>query len=177
MTPDHFPDAVAFLFKDEGGYVNNPHDSGGPTKYGVTLRTLSGWRARECTVDDIKALEQVEAAAIYRARYWDANRLGEIENAWLATILLNAVVLFGARTVVKIVQTATGFEALGLTADGVVGDHFLTVTNSSDPNKLALLIKNQLVSYVAQIVAAQPKNRIFQNGWLARVNRYTPIVA
>ena len=55
----------------EGGYVNNPADKGGPTKYGVTAGVLGEWRhlGRPATADEVQAMEPGEARAICRARY------------------------------------------------------------------------------------------------------------
>ena len=33
----NYNDCLTRLLKDEGGYTNNPNDSGGPTNYGITL--------------------------------------------------------------------------------------------------------------------------------------------
>ena len=34
------------LIVAEGGYVDHPADRGGPTKYGITRKTLAAWRKR-----------------------------------------------------------------------------------------------------------------------------------
>jgi lysozyme family protein len=61
---------VKLTFGDEGGYVNNPNDPGGPTKYGITLKTLAAYRRQSVTAGDVKALSLAEAAAILDSQYW-----------------------------------------------------------------------------------------------------------
>lgn len=51
-------------------YTDNPADSGGPTKYGITLATLSAWRGHACTAQDVQDLERGEAYQIYEHRYY-----------------------------------------------------------------------------------------------------------
>lgn len=51
--------------KEGSAYTNDPSDSGGPTKYGITLKTLEGYRGRKCTPQDVKDLSELEARAIY----------------------------------------------------------------------------------------------------------------
>lgn len=53
----------------EGGYVDDPIDRGGPTKYGITQATLTTWRGRYCTPEDVRGLSEDEAREIYRRRY------------------------------------------------------------------------------------------------------------
>jgi lysozyme family protein len=50
----------------EGGYSNNPADTGGPTRWGVTERVA---RANGYT-GDMRAFPRDTAVAIYRATYW-----------------------------------------------------------------------------------------------------------
>lgn len=59
-----FDRAFKFLIGEEGGYVNDPADPGGETKYGISKRTYP-------TVD-IAALTLDAAKSIYRRDYWDA---------------------------------------------------------------------------------------------------------
>lgn len=51
----------------EGGYLDDPF--GGPTKYGITQLTLTKWRGRPCTADDVQNMPESEARAIYLAWY------------------------------------------------------------------------------------------------------------
>jgi lysozyme family protein len=60
---NNFNDCVTRVLKDEGGYSNDPDDSGGKTNFGITQRETS-LDVRTMTVDDAKS--------IYRTKYWDA---------------------------------------------------------------------------------------------------------
>lgn len=66
MTDDEILDAI---LAREKGYVDDPVDRGGCTKYGITIATLRGWRRAPVTCEDIKALSEREARTIYRALY------------------------------------------------------------------------------------------------------------
>ena len=62
IKDEAFLEFVQFVFKWEGGYVNDPNDSGGATKYGITKR----WYPHL----DIKNLTKEEAMDIYYKDYW-----------------------------------------------------------------------------------------------------------
>ncbi|MBT8409414.1 MAG: N-acetylmuramidase [Alphaproteobacteria bacterium] len=60
----------------EGGYVNDPDDPGGPTKHGVTLRTLRGLGLDltgdgQVTAADVQKLSRARAREIFIARYFE----------------------------------------------------------------------------------------------------------
>lgn len=59
------------IITEEGSeYTNDPSDSGGPTKYGITLHTLCAYRGKpDLTAADVAALEEPEAREIYFERY------------------------------------------------------------------------------------------------------------
>lgn len=50
-------------------YTNDPNDSGGPTKYGITLRQLASYRKTLTIPDDVKNLTREEAIKIYTVEY------------------------------------------------------------------------------------------------------------
>ncbi len=88
-----FDQFLSQLFKHEGGYVDHPRDPGGATNLGITLATLSRWRG--CTVSkaEVRALRKDEAAAIYRAEYWnkiDADSLRAGPDAALFDVAVNS---------------------------------------------------------------------------------------
>lgn len=57
------------IVKAEGGYVDNPNDRGGATKYGITIATLRAWRGVPVTKQDVMNLTASEACDIYYKRY------------------------------------------------------------------------------------------------------------
>ena len=68
MTP--FDTAVAFTLREEGGFTDDPRDPGGATNLGITLATLTHWRGRPATADDVRQLTVVEADAADFGRGW-----------------------------------------------------------------------------------------------------------
>ena len=62
-------DIIDGIIKREGGYVNNPADRGGPTKFGITLKTLKAWRGSPVTAWGVEGLGEDEAREIYESEY------------------------------------------------------------------------------------------------------------
>ncbi len=63
-------DIISEIIRVEGlEYTNHPSDRGGPTKGGITLATLSKWRKKPCTADDVKNLTEAEIRLIYQNEY------------------------------------------------------------------------------------------------------------
>jgi len=56
------------IIKVEGGYVNDPADSGGETNYGITIRVARSYGYTGAMID----LPRQTAFDIYSDRYWDA---------------------------------------------------------------------------------------------------------
>jgi lysozyme family protein len=59
----NFETAIAFVLNEEGGYVNDPHDPGGETNFGISKRAYPTL--------DIATLSRQGAIDIYRRNYWD----------------------------------------------------------------------------------------------------------
>ena len=59
----NFNDCVERVLKDEGGYSNDPADSGGATNLGITQKE---------TTKDVRTLTVADAKNIYKSKYWDA---------------------------------------------------------------------------------------------------------
>ncbi|MBI1202598.1 MAG: secretion activator protein [Rhodopseudomonas sp.] len=71
--------AVKRVLLHEGGYTNHPADPGGPTNFGITIYDYRKYVKPGATADDVRAMQVEEAIRIYRAKYWDAMRCGELE--------------------------------------------------------------------------------------------------
>jgi lysozyme family protein len=58
------------VIRREGGFVDHPADRGGPTKFGITQKTLSRALGRQATTEDVRRLTREIAAEIYRRTYY-----------------------------------------------------------------------------------------------------------
>lgn len=85
-TDRDFRTAVAFVLQQEGGYVNDPRDPGGETKYGISKR--------QYPYLDILALTPAEAVEIYRTDYWQASGADQLDMP-LAQVVLDTAVNMG----------------------------------------------------------------------------------
>lgn len=85
------------IIRSEGGYVDHPSDRGGATKYGITLNTLSSWRGKAVSKQDVKDLTEAEARDIYYQRYVVAPSFDQIFklDAKVGYELIDAGVLSG----------------------------------------------------------------------------------
>ena len=122
-----FARALDHVFRWEGGFSDDPADPGGATRFGITRATLADWRGEAVSVADVRALGRDEAAAIYRARYWDACRCAEMPPG-LDLLLFDAAVNQGAGRAVRILQAA-----LRVRQDGEVGPVTQNAARSADP--------------------------------------------
>lgn len=113
--PDRFPGRVTEVLRHEGGYVDHPRDPGGCTNFGITRRTLEGWRREPVTCEQLRALTPAEARAIYRAHYWNAVHGDELP-AGIDLAVFDAAVNSGRRRAALWLQ-----EALGVATDGAIG--------------------------------------------------------
>jgi len=59
----NFDKAFSLIIGAEGGYVNDPRDPGGETKYGISKKAYPNL--------DIKNLSLDDAKVIYKRDYWD----------------------------------------------------------------------------------------------------------
>jgi lysozyme family protein len=148
--------AVKLTLTHEGGYVNNPNDSGGPTKYGVTQKDLPGV--------DIESLTEDQAISYYAEHYWKA-LYSEIADQNVADKVFDMGVLFGIGEAVKLLQLA-----LHVDNDGDFGAETLAAVNNANPDQLLGIYKTLLTSYTLRIALNNPQDRIFVTGWGRRIN-------
>src|SRR5690242_3601962 len=78
MAASTYDDALARLLAHEGGYTNHPDDPGGPTNFGITIADYRRYARADATAADVRAMSVEEAKAIYRKRYWDAQRCDDL---------------------------------------------------------------------------------------------------
>ena len=133
--------ALDLMFGHEGGYVNNPKDPGGATKYGITHRTLAADRGvRSVTPAQVEALSKEEAAEIYRRSYWVQSG-GDLLPVGIDFMAFDYGVNSGPAQAVKSLQRVVGVRA-GLAkasiSSGIAGSSYHTgyATNYRCPQPL-----------------------------------------
>ncbi|MGR3342068.1 MAG: glycosyl hydrolase 108 family protein, partial [Paracoccaceae bacterium] len=75
----------------EGGYVNDPADPGGATKFGVTLATLKRLRLDlsgdgKVTTADVKAMTRAKARDIFIRDYFYRPKINELPEPVQASV-------------------------------------------------------------------------------------------
>lgn len=153
-------------------YTNTPGDAGGPTKFGITLATLAGFRGHPVTAEDVASLEEGEAKAIYKANYWDSMGLQAITSAKVATILFDQGVNRGPRVAVRALQTVleTIFDA-HLGVDGTLGEETARKANSVPEAQLVTELVIAAQWGYLDLWRANPSQGAFLRGWMARTWR------
>lgn len=157
--------ALIKLFGVEGGYVNDPDDAGGETKYGISKRSYPTL--------DIKGLTLDQAAVIYERDFWAPLRLSEIINQTIAEEVFDTAVNCGVGTAARILQEAvnlTNYPAPDITVDCHPGPVTIAaVNNHKSPKALYKALNGLQFIHYMQIVRNNPKQEKFIRSWLSRV--------
>ncbi len=169
MTIDQILDEV---IRREGGYVHDPVDRGGPTKYGITKRTLRAWRGQSVTADDVQRLTKTEARAIYRRRYVDDPGFARLPDPLRAQVVDDGV-LSGPRQAVKDLQRAIG----GVTVDGRLGPKTRAALRQQGVAAVHARLIQVRAARIGRIVQRAPAQVRFLRGWLTRITAFAEDLA
>ncbi len=96
---------MEFTKKWEGGYVNDPQDPGGETKYGISKRAYPN--------EDIKNLTLDRAYELYKRDYWDKAGCSNYDFP-LACSLFDASVNCGVKRALGWIEVAHTVESFNL---------------------------------------------------------------
>lgn len=144
-----FDKAFDRLFDHEGGYVNDPQDPGGETKFGISKRSYPNV--------DIKNLTREQAKAIYLADFW--NVIGDAHHA-VRWQLFDFAVNSGISTAIRKLQAA-----IGVADDGHWGPVSAARYKEMDLNDVLL----RLLAYRLNFMASLTTWDRFGRGWARRI--------
>lgn len=162
MTTDEIIDAI---IQREGGYVNDRHDRGGATKFGITAGTLGSWRGQTqpATAEEVRQLSVTEAREIYREQYVNKPRFNLIADGRLRAQLVDDSVLSGPRAAITSLQVE-----LGVKPDGLLGPVTIDAANTADAGILRRKLVVARSLRLARIVQKDTTQARFIVGWLSR---------
>ena len=112
----NFDEAVYLILKHEGGYVNNPNDTGGETNFGISKRAYPDL--------DIAGLTAFDAQEIYKRDCWDKVK-GDKLPAGLDLMVFDFAVNAGVSRASKVLQ-----KIIGAKPDGIIGSKTLNLVNA-----------------------------------------------
>lgn len=91
-----FCQLIHLVINSEGGYVNDPKDPGGATKYGIAFNFNQNiLKSIGVTEDKMKDLTYEQACQIYFVKYWIPSGAESIADVKLAYIHLDAAINCG----------------------------------------------------------------------------------
>jgi lysozyme family protein len=163
-----FRRALVFVLENEGGDSDHPQDRGGRTRFGITAKTAKrhGFRISELTRD--------QAAWIYHKEYWEYEW---ISDAALATKVFDLAVNMGSSAANKLLQQAANDCGMCLAVDGLIGPKTRLAVNSLQPEPLIEKLVLRVKERYAEIIAANPSQKVFERGWMNRADRLPEITA
>ncbi|MBN9889073.1 holin-associated N-acetylmuramidase [Salipiger abyssi] len=169
----------------EGGYVNDPDDPGGATKYGVTIHTM---RRLGLDLDgdgdvdarDVQRLSRAQAVEIFIRHYFDRPRIGDLPEVLHATVFDMYVNAGG--NAVKILQRLLNRMGERVVVDGAIGPQTIAAAArayAGAPDHLADAYGIARRNYYFALADARPASRKYartraggKGGWIRRAEDF-----
>ena len=143
MEDKNFDKIMKFIFKSEGGFVDDPDDLGGRTNLGVTQNTYNSWRKQKGLYpQDVKYITKEEARQLYYDEFWKPSGADKIEDLREAYLLFDMALNSGPYEAKKLFKQSGG--------------------------NIYNFLKNRKL-YYNNLVKKKPKQAKFQEGWLNRL--------
>lgn len=153
MTDLIFNKAFDLLMVNEGGYVDDPNDKGGQTKFGICKASYPS--------EDIKNLTIERAKEIYRRDFWLKAKCDRLPDA-LSVAVFDFAVNSGIKRAVKNLQSV-----LGVDVDGIIGNQTIGAANSKPLLPIIQAYHDKRLNYLMSLKSWE----IYDKGWGKRVVR------
>lgn len=151
------------ILKIEGGYVNDPVDAGGETKYGISKRSYP--------TEDIKNLTEERAIEIYSRDFWNPLNLNSVKDQTTANLIFRFAVHAGQVTAARMLQNCLNTFVPIITllkVDGKIGPRTLQSINNVRSIRLHDTIRVAVCKYYLDIVLTKTSQEKYLKGWIKR---------
>ena len=169
----------------EGGYVNDPDDPGGATKYGVTIHTMQRL-GLDLTGDgkvseaDVRRLTRDQAVDIFVDHYYRRPRIADLPEALQASVF-DMYVNAGSNAV-KVLQRLFNEMGHDLTVDGAIGPMTIAAAHQACGDRPDLVSDAYGIArrnYYYALADARPASRKYarrrdggKGGWITRAEEF-----
>ncbi len=170
-----YEDPIGYILQHEGGYVNHPADKGGPTNFGVTIKTYSKWLGRRATIDEVKAMKVETAREIYETMYLTGPRIHTLPEP-PQTLILDMAINHGPKLGIKLLQRVVNLAGFGpCSMDGIIGPEtrkcVIEAAEAMGPYLQNAVVFERKKLYNS-IVERKPSQAVFLKGWLRRADSF-----
>lgn len=155
----NFNEAIDIILKHEGGYVNDPKDPGGETKYGISKRAFPSLDIKNLTID--------KAKEIYKINYWEPVKGELINHQILATNIFDFAVNAGVVVSVKTIQ-----KLVNVSIDGKLGLVSTVAINQRNGDELNFSFTKERFEFYKRLCEKKPDLLKFLNGWKIRCKSF-----
>ena len=163
----------------EGGYTKDPHDHGGATKYGCSLRYLKSLgqlgdldHDGDVDQDDIEALKPEDAIGFFYDSFWVPIGCSRIYSEHLQIKLFDSAVNAGPKRAMMWLQHAVNLWSPAspsvVAEDGAMGAATAAAINSRPDHELLMLMRGVQAQFYLALVKQDPTQEGFKLGWLRR---------
>ena len=169
--PEEMIDAI---LKREGGFVDHRADRGGPTKFGVTLKTLASWRGQPVDANDVRSLGVEEAREIFRTRYYVQPKIDQLPRP-IQPLVFDMSINHGPGTAIKLLQQVLNDNGQPCRIDGGIGDETLGCARAAVDDlgdKLNNNLVERRISLYQSIIERDASQQVFLKGWLQRAREF-----
>lgn len=159
-----FYKAVEVILYHEGGFVDDPDDPGGATKYGISNRSHPVDRDGDGVIDanDAKMITIEEARDIYYNNYWLPVHGNELPYT-VALCAFDCAVNQGVGTATKTLQ-----KAVVVKQDGIIGPITIGAVTKAPVEKLVRDYQTSRIEKYMAIVRRNPTSAKYLHGWIRR---------
>lgn len=161
-----FDTAYTFVQKEEGGYVDDPADSGGATMAGVIQSTYDTYRdSKKLPRQAVRLITKAERREIFE-RIWNDCSASRLPRG-LGLLHFDFAVNAGNNRAAIVLQ-----RALGVADDGIIGPRTLqAASDTTNTEKIIVDYSELRRTFYRGLAERRPKDKKFLKGWLLRTNR------
>jgi len=157
------------ILKWEGGYSDNPEDSGKITNFGITSKTFQEWQKHDPFAPALKSVKDLskDQAYLFYSWYFNKYKINKLINFLLLFwFMADSVVQHGAYPVYWLQK------AVGAIPDGIIGPKTVSCVRKAGEQDTYFRLIAERINFYAQIVNKRPNQAVFIRGWLRRATRF-----
>ena len=175
-----FKKAFLLILANEGGYVNDPVDTGGETYKGIArkmnpdwlgwhiidlLKKQPGFPESPQSADAIEIKKQLdyEVRSFYYTHFWLKVQGEMITNQQVAESIFDFAVNAGVSVSISLSQFVAG-----VTTDGVIGPRTIEAINRFDPGHFLAAFALAKINRYVNICNKRPVSKKYFFGWVVR---------